>query len=227
MQCWLQAAKRKKRIDDEELSAERLKVRQLEFDYTVPAYLEDVDLASYDNVVLLASERFKSRTESDARTILGYLVLRKLMPTDDKGVPVLVELTNPTHTTLFDNRRGEVIVSPLMISHMLTRVALRREMRAMFDELFTSGGSEIFFHRIADYGLAEILAQIPNYYLTGRDYTFADLQRAADARGEIAIGIRRPGQERTPHGGVELNPRRDESLHLKEADELIVLSSYE
>ena len=221
------AAKRKKRIDDEELSAERVKVRQLEFDYTVPAYLEDVDLASYDNVVLLASERFKSGTESDARAILGYLVLRKLMPTDDKGIPVLVELTNPAHTTLFDNRRGEVIVSPLMISHMLTRVALRREMRAVFDELFTSGGSEIFFHRIADYGLPEILAQIPDYDLTGGDYTFADLQRAADARGEIAIGIRRAGRERKPHGGVELNPRREQSLQLNEDDELIVLTTYE
>ena len=140
---------------------------------------------------------------------------------------LLVELTDRTHATLFDNRRGEVIVSPLMISHMLTRVALRREMRAMFDELFTSGGSEIFFHRIADYGMAEILAQIPNYYLTGRDYTFADLQRAADARGEIAIGIRRAGQERTAHGGVELNPRRDEELQLDDNDELIVLTTYD
>ena len=57
--------------------------------------------------------------------------------------------------------------------------------------------------------------------------TFADLQRAADARGEIAIGIRRAGQERTPRGGVELNPGRDESLQLNENDELIVLTTYE
>ncbi len=221
------AAKRKKRIDDEELSTERLKIRQLEFDYTVPAYLEDVNLASYDNVVLLASERFKSGTESDARTILGYLVLRKLITADDKDIPVLVELTNPIHTTLFDNRRGEVIVTPLMVSHMLTRVALRREMRALFDEVFTSGGTEIFFHRISDYGLVEILSQIPDYELTGNDYNFADLQRAANARGEIAIGIRRAGQQQTPHGGVELNPRRDASLQLNQDDELIVLTTYE
>jgi hypothetical protein len=221
------AAKREKRIVDEELSTERVEIRQLEFDFTAPAYLEDVDPASYDNVVLLASERFKSRTESDARTILGYLVLRELMTTEEKALPVLVELTNPVHTTLFDNRRGEVLVSPLMVSHMLTRVALRREMRAVFDELFTSGGSEIFFHRIADYGLAEILAQIPDYDLTGADYTFADLQRAADARGEIAIGIRRAGQEKTARGGVELNPRRHEDLELNGNDELIVLTTYD
>jgi len=221
------ATKREKRIAAEELSTERVKIRQLEFDFTVPAYLDDVDPASYDNVVLLASERFKSGTESDARTILGYLVLRELMTPQAKALPVLVELTNPAHTTLFDNRRGEVIVSPVIISHMLTRVALRREMRAVFDEVFSSGGCEVFFRRIADYGLAEILSQIPDYDPVGGDCTFADLQRAADARGEIAIGIRRAGQERTARGGVELNPGRDESLQLNENDELIVLTTYE
>ena len=62
--------------------------------------------------------------------------------------------------------------------------------------------------------------------MSGSEYTFADLQRIADARGEIAIGIRHAGQERTPNGGVELNPGRDERLQLNENDELIVLTTY-
>ena len=56
-------------------------------------------------------------------------------------------------------------------------------------------------------------------------YGFADLQRAADARGEIAIGIRRAGRERAPNGGVELNPGRVDRLNLGENDELIVLAT--
>ena len=102
-----------------------------------------------------------------------------------------------------------------IVSHMLAHVALRRELRAVFDELFSSGGCEIFFRHIADYGLAQ------------GEYSFADLQRAADTRGEIAIGIRRAGQEQMPHGGVELNPRRDEHLKLNNNDELIVLTTDE
>ena len=63
--------------------------------------------------------------------------------------------------------------------------------------------------------------------MSGSEYTLADLQRVADARGEIAIGIRHAGQERTPNGGVQLNPGRDERLQLNENDELIVLTTYD
>jgi hypothetical protein len=208
------ASKREKRIAVEALSTDRLTVRQLEFDFTLPAYLESVDPASYDNVVLLASERLKSGAESDARTILGYLLLHDLMAAA-AAPSVLVELTDPDNVPLFENRRGDIIVSPVIVSHMLARVALRRELRAVIDELFSSGGCEIFFRHILDYGLVQ-----------GK-YTFADLQRAADARGEIAIGIRWAGQDQTQGGGVQLNPRRDEHLKLNENDELIVLTTDE
>ena len=56
-------------------------------------------------------------------------------------------------------------------------------------------------------------------------WTETYLQRAADARGEIAIGIRRTGQDGKPGGGVELNPGRDERLWLNEDDEIIVLTT--
>ena len=118
-------------------------------------------------MVLLASERLKSGAESDARTILGYLLLRELMAAGAATASVLVELTDLDNAPLFENRRGEVIVSPIIVSHMLARVALRRELRAVFDELFSSGGCEIFFRRMVDYSLNE------------GEYCCADLQRAA------------------------------------------------
>ena len=172
------AAKREKRIKAEAPSTEHLEIRQLEFDYTVPAYLESVDPASYDNLVLLPSERLKSEAESDARTILGYLLLRELMEGGEKAPAVLVELTDPDNAALFDNRRGEVIVTPLIISRMMARVALRRELRAVFDGLFSSGGSEILFRRIAEYELAENLKESKVPDAGGRVFSFADLQRA-------------------------------------------------
>ena len=203
------------RIAAEAISSEHLEIRQLEFDYTVAAFLEPMDPAGYDNLVLLPSERLKSGAESDARTILAYILLRELMQGAENAPPVLVELTDPENVALFENRRGEVIVSPVIISHMLARVALRRELRAVFDELFGSGGSEIFFRRIADY-------DVP-----GGECGFSDLLWAADARGEIAIGIRQIGQDDKPGGGVELNPGRDERLRLNEDDEIIVLTTYQ
>lgn len=218
-------SKREKRVAIESFSTDRLKVRQLEFDYTVPAFLESVDPAGYDNVVLLSSERLRHGDESDARAILGYLMLRKLLSIGSQAPRVLVELTDADNISLFENRSGEIIVSPVIVSHMLTRVALRRELDAVFDELFSSGGSEVFFRPIAEYDLAEILSQIPDHDLTEGEYTFVDLQRATQTRGEIAIGIRRADQGRSPNGGVELNPGRDENLKLTMEDDLIVLAT--
>jgi len=217
---------RLKRIAVEMLPEERLEINQMEFDYTVPAYLQSVDPGSYDNLVLLSSERLKSGVESDARTILGYLLLRKLMGEKQPSPPILVELTDADNVSLFEKRRGEIILTPVFVSHMLARVALRRELRAVFEDLFRSGGSEIFFRRIADIDLAETLSRIPDYEFVGGGYTFADLRRVADAQGEIAIGIRRAGRERTANGGIELNPKQDEELNLNEADELIVLATH-
>jgi hypothetical protein len=220
------AAKREQRIKAEAFSIEHLEIRHLEFDYTVPAYLESVDPASYDNLVLLSSEWLKSDAESDARTILGYLLLREMTEDAAKAPPMLVELNDPDNASLFENRRCEVIVSPLIISRMMARVALRRELRVVFDELFSSGGSEIVFGRINDYDLAENHNEPEAPDAGERVYSFADLQRAADARGEIAIGIRRTGQDGKPGGGVQINPGSDERLRLSEDDEIIVLTTY-
>ncbi|MCP3866879.1 MAG: hypothetical protein GY703_02045 [Gammaproteobacteria bacterium] len=191
----------------------------------MPAFLKSVDPAGYDNVVLLSSERLKHGDESDARAILGYLLLRKLLSSGSQAPRVLVELADADNISLFDNRSGEIIVSPVIVSHMLTRVALRRELDVVFDDLFSSGGSEICFHPIAEYDLAETLSQLPSHELKGSEFTFLDLQRAARIRGEIAIGIRRVDQERSANGGVELNPGRNENLQLNMEDDLIVLAN--
>ncbi len=208
----ISAAKRKRLVKAHEASTTGVEVRQLELDYALPAQLESLDPLSYDNVVLLASERLKPGDESDARTILGYLLMSDLVPTGGKAPEFLIELTDLDNVPLLEGRDGEVIISPVIISHMMARVALRRELRAVFDEIFSSGGSEIVFRPLRDYGL------------TSRNYRFTDLQLAAKSRGEIAIGIRRA--ERAPNGGVLLNPPRDQEFAPSDGDELIVLATH-
>lgn len=57
-------------------------------------------------------------------------------------------------------------------------------------------------------------------------YSFADLQRAADACREVAIGIRRLGLGGKSGGGVQLNPWRDERLQSNQNDEIIVATTW-
>lgn len=99
--------------------------------------------------------------------------------------------------------------------------------RLMVQNVRNPGLSQVYARLLTDAGGSEILfCNIAAYDLEAGEYTFADLQRAADTRGEIAIGLRRVGDKGAPQAGVSLNPRRDEHLRLNEGDELIVLSTY-
>ena len=205
------ARTRERRVAEAGLADGRPGIRQLEFDYTVPGNLERIEPAKYDNVILLPSERLDSRAKCDARSILGYVLVRELLGPTAATPSVVVELTDPDNMALFAHRPGEILVTPSIISHMMTRISLHRELRAVFDELFGSDGSKIRFRTLSDYGLAG-------------EYAFSALQQAARHQGEIAIGIRRAGGIGTPLGGVELNPGRDKVLQLDKADELIVIT---
>ena len=205
---------REERLERYDLQLKQVTVCQLDGDYTVPSDLQRAEPGSYDNVVLMGSDWVESGEASDARTILGYLLLQDLLPEDAPRPGMVIELMDADNTSLFHKRKGEVLVSPLMLSHILAQVALRRELRSVFDELFGPGGAEIFFRPAAQ------------YEVTGREMNFPELQDVAAQRGEIALGMRIRAEEDTPTGGVYLNPDRTQRWPLKKEDEIVVLTTY-
>ena len=207
------ATRREAILVHHDFTPRHIRVTEIDGDFTTPSVLRRADVNSYDSIVLLGSDRLGSGEESDARSILGYLLLRELLP-EDARPNVLVELLDPGNISLFRRRRGEVIVSPLILSHMLAQVALRRELRAVFDELFGPGGPEIIFRPPTDYGLEN------------SEVTFQQIERKAAAHGEIALGVRAHDSHTGLAGGVALNPSRDRSFALTAADEIVVLTTY-
>lgn len=189
----------------------RAQVRHIEADYTAPAELRLLEPDRYDNVVLLASDRLQSAADSDARTILGYLVLRQLVPETAAGPRVVAELMDPANVGLLPGR-VELVVSSLIVSHMLTHIALRRELRAVFDELYGPGGADIAFRPAAHYGLA------------GREVGFMEVQTAVAARGEVALGVRL-GDGVELDRRLHLNPDRAQRYSLCVTDEVVVLTA--
>jgi ion channel POLLUX/CASTOR len=206
------AGKREAALQRYGAKPERIVVRQIDADFAVPAVLERVDVGGYDSIVLLGSDRLGSGEESDARSIMGYLLLRDILP-QRAGPAVLIELLDAGNVSLFHQRATEVIVSPVVLSHMLAQVALRRELRGVFDELFGPGGAEIVFRRAADYDLA------------GHSATFRDVEAAAARRGEIALGVRIGGGAGGA-GGLALNPPRAREWAFDAADEVVALTTY-
>jgi len=166
-----------------------VQVRHLAGDFTVHDELVRARPLDYDGIIVLGGDAHRSGGEADARTILGALLLQEMAATAARPPGILVELLDPENRRLLERGPAEVLVTPILVSHVLAQVALRRDLQKVFEDLFTAGGPEISFHPAGALGL-------------GGELAFEDLVRAASARGLTALGVRPPG------GLPLLNPDR-------------------
>lgn len=187
------------------------RVRQIEAGFTAPDVLEGLEPGRYDNIVVLASEWQAEEEQADAITVFTHLMLRGLLPEEGRRPEILVELMDEENQFLFPRDQEQVIVSPMWVSYLLSQVALRRELAAVFEELSRPWGAQIVFRPARKY----LAANGP--------VRFEDLEHAAVARGEIALGLRR---SRGTNAGLALNPEREAEWTLVDGDEVVVLASH-
>ncbi|HEX6644246.1 MAG TPA: TrkA C-terminal domain-containing protein [Gemmatimonadales bacterium] len=206
----LPVAERERELAQYGVSPVRVPVRQIQADYTVPTELARLDPASYGTIILLGSNWLPGREESDARTVLGYLLLRELIGT--RPTPhVIAELMDPGNLALFREHQAEVLVSSQIISRILAQVTLRPELGPVFDELFGPSGCAIVFRTSESLGLA------------GRELGFEEVQAAVTAAGGVALGLRIDAESSGPTGGIRINPSREKRWTLLPDDQVIVL----
>lgn len=183
--------------------------RLLEADYMVEDELRRLEPASYHTVMLLSSDRLGSGEEADARAMVGYLQLEDLLAAAPKRPQVILELSDPDNRHLLYGHQSEMLISPMILSHVLAQVALRRELRVVLDELFTVGGAEIQFRNPQDYPLPASV----DFHL---------LEKIVGSTGGIALGVlRSTPDERGRH--LQMNLPRDQYLDLQSGDQLVVM----
>jgi hypothetical protein len=201
-------AARERRVDVAGLGR-GVTVNHIQADFTDVEEIESLDPRRYHAVLLMGSDWLPSSEESDARTLLGFLLLRRALQEGSGTRPtVIVELLDPDNVRLLGEQESEVIISPLIVSHMLAQVALRRELQAVFEGLFTAGGADITFRAGTDYAEA------------GRAVTFAEIEEAAYGRGHTALGVR----SRTGRGALALVPGRDSRWTVDDDLEIVILA---
>lgn len=193
---------------------ETVNVKHINGDYTALKDLVDLHPNTYDNILMLSSDRLDSGEEADARTIFGYVLLRDILSEAPQQPEIIIELMDPENEKLFEQHAGEILISPLILSRILAHVALRPELNIVFEELFTNGGAEIYFRPASEYGID-----------TG-SLRFEDIQQCVTKRGDTALGIRKNGHLRNIRGGIELNPDRGAPVRIDENDEIVVLTTY-
>jgi len=89
-------------------------------------------------------------------------------------------------------------------------VTENKDLRAVFDDVFDSDGSEIYLRPASD------------YVVLGKAMSFWHVVEAARRRGEVAIGYRVAGGN--GGDGVRVNPPKSSSVSFGAEDRVIVIA---
>jgi hypothetical protein len=205
----LSLEERRREIARYGVELETVRGRLLEGEYMVAEELRKLKPATYHTVILLSSDRIGTGEEADARAMVGYLQLEDILSGSGERPQVIMELSDPHNRSLMYGHQSEILISPIILSHILAQVALRPELRVVLDDLFTVGGPEIQFRDPADYPLSA-------------NADFHALEKAVATKGEIALGVYSSAvDEKGRH--LLMNPPRGRLLELRENDRLVVL----
>lgn len=191
---------------------QRVPCRHIYADHVNESELRALDPSRFHHILLASSDRLADADEADARTIVGAMLIEELIKNAEPRPQILIELSDPSNEMLMRRFQSEVIVGPMMVSHLLAQIALRRELHSIYNELFTVGGAEIIFRMPEEYGLSS------------DDCQFADLERRAFEYGETALGIYTPGTE-GERQSLQLNPNRKLTLKISGDVRMVVITT--
>jgi voltage-gated potassium channel Kch len=184
-------------------------------DTTDRRVLDRVDVSSFDHVIVLCYADELDVAKADARTLITLLHLRDIGDKANKRVAIVSEMLDINNRRLAEvTNADDFIVSDRLVSLMLAQISEQKELSAVFRELFSSAGSELY------------LKPIEQYVHVGSPVTFATLTAAAAQAGEVAVGIKRAALagDATKAYGVLVAPKKSTSFVLEPGDRLIVLA---
>jgi len=184
-------------------------------DTTSRTLLESLDLASYDQILVLSDADRYSAREADERTLVTLLHLRDLCEQRRCSASITSEMLDTRNRELAAaTQTDDFVVSQQMVSLLLAQISENPRLNALFDDLLDVDGSEIYLKLITDYVSIE------------RPVNFYTLVEAARRHNEVAIGYRkmrnREGADRLY--GVKLNPNKAATIQFEVGDQLVVLA---
>jgi hypothetical protein len=188
----------------------RIEVTHLVGNSTINADINKLEIKSYETIIMMANDWLDTGEESDARTIMGYMFLKRLFNKSNIKPHFIIELIDPDNVMLFDANDCEVLISSHIISYALSQVALRKRLRVLFDDLFSAGGTELIFKNASYYGIENI------------EISFADIENEVYRYGDIALGLQLSNED-AQGSKLKLNPDKKAAFKLSSDDQIVIL----
>lgn len=183
-------------------------------DITSGAFLQSLELAQYQHVIVLADTSL-SPQQADSRTLMTLLHLREIAAQAQKPFSIVSEMLDLRNRQLAEiTRVDDFIVSTHLLSLLMAQLSEEPGLKPVFDSLFSPEGAEIYLKPVA------------GYVETGQPLDFYTVLEAASRRGETAFGYRLAAQQAdaAQAHGIHLNPRKSASIVFAPEDKIIVLA---
>ncbi len=183
-------------------------------DTTDRTLLDELNVAEFDHVIVLADTRLDVQA-ADARTLITLLHLRDIAEKDSTPFSIVSEMLDLRNRELAEvTKVDDFIVSDHLISLMMSQLSENGDLDDVFTDLFDPEGSELYLKPASD------------YVIPGQKVNFYTVVEAAKQRGEVAIGYRVVSQQRDASKGygVVTNPKKSNEVTLSAADKVIVLA---
>ncbi len=184
-------------------------------DTTSRVVLEDLNVASFDHIIVLSDSDRMPVQQADSKTLMTLLHLRNMSEKSGKDFAIVSEMQDVRNRNLAEvTRADDFIVSDKLVSLIMAQVSENKGLNDVFTDMFDPEGAEIY------------LKPATRYLLSGKETTFASFVEAASRLGETAIGYR---LEEFAHDadkgyGVHVNPPKNGSIRLDDLDKVIVLA---
>ena len=169
---------------------------------------------SFDHIAVLSNEHSNVQ-EADAKTLIILLHLRNMAELAGKDFAIVSEMRDIRNKYLAEIAKiDDFIVGANLISLILSQLSENKDLRQVFDNLFSAEGTEIYIQPIHE------------YVKTGVEVNFYTLVEAALQKGEIAIGykIGALANKASHNYGVKVNPNKSDKMSFSIDDRLIVIA---
>lgn len=184
-------------------------------DTTSRAVLEGLNIPGFDHIIVLAYKELMGNQRADAKTLVTLLHLREIGENSNSELNIVSEMLDDRNREIAEvTKANDFIVSDKLISLALSQLSENRILARVFDQLFTSEGSEVYLKRI------------DRYVRTGVPVDFYTVLESARRRGETAMGYRIAvhAHDSEKGYGVLLNPLKTDMIVFSPDDKIVVLA---
>lgn len=176
--------------------------------------LNEIDISKFNYIIILCYPDLDIQ-EADSKTLIALLHLRNICDLNKLNPSIVSEMLDIKNRELAEvTKADDFIVSDKLTSLMISQLSENKNLKKVFEYLFSADGSEIYLKPASD------------YVKIGEKVNFYTVLESASIQNEIAFGYRIASKANNAEEqyGVVVNPIKSKEIIFAEEDKIIVLA---